>query len=219
MPEPLKAVLFDLDGVITDTARYHYLAWKRIADELGIPFDEKANEELKGVSRTASLEIILAKGKRSFTEAEKADLAKRKNDWYVDMIGKLDPSEILPGVTAFLASLKAAGIKRAICSASKNATMILERLGVAKEFDTIVSGNDTTRSKPDPEVFELAAKRFGLPHASCLVVEDALAGVQAAKKAGMKAVGIGEAKVLSPADLVLESTALLNLETIKAKLY
>jgi len=97
--------------------------------------------------------------------------------------------------------------------------MILERLGVAKDFDTIVSGNDTTRSKPDPEVFELAAKRFGLPHAECLVVEDALAGVQAAKKAGMKAVGIGEAKVLAPADLVLASTALLNLDTIKAKLY
>ncbi|HTB21254.1 MAG TPA: beta-phosphoglucomutase [bacterium] len=215
----LKAVLFDLDGVIVDTARYHYLAWKKIAEEQGIAFDEKANEALKGVSRMASLDLILARGKRDYSPSEKIALADKKNALYVEMIAGLKPEEILPGVKDFLASLKAAGIKRAICSASKNAPMILERLKVAEDFDTVVSGNDTSRSKPDPEVFEMAAKRLGLPHSECLVVEDAYAGIQAAKSAGMKAVGIGEAHVLNIADLVYSSTAQLSLTAILAKLF
>jgi beta-phosphoglucomutase len=215
----LQAVLFDLDGVIVDTAKYHYLAWKMIADQEGIPFDEHINERLKGVSRMASLDVILEKGKRPYSQEEKLKLAQVKNDAYVEMIGKLKPEEILPGVKAFLTALRDAGIKRAICSASKNAVMILDRLELTQFFDTIVSGNDTTRSKPDPEVFTLAAQRFNLPPANCLVVEDAFAGVQGAKAGGMKALGIGEASVLNNADLVYASTALFNLADIKAKLF
>ncbi|HTA16380.1 MAG TPA: beta-phosphoglucomutase [bacterium] len=219
MSKQLKAVLFDLDGVIVDTARYHYLAWKRIAEEEGIAFDEKANEGLKGVSRMASLDLILARGKKTYSIEQKIALADKKNAIYVDMIAGLRPDEILPGVKDFLASLAAAGVKRAICSASKNAPMILDRLGVTKDFDTVVSGNDTSRSKPDPEVFEMAAGRLGVPPAECLVVEDAYAGIQAAKAAGMKAVGIGEAHVLDIADLVYSGTAQLSLPAIKKSLF
>jgi len=219
MSKQLQAVLFDLDGVIVDTAKYHYLAWKMIADQEGIPFDEHINERLKGVSRMASLDIILEKGKRVYSEQEKLKLAQVKNDAYVEMIGKLKPEEILPGVKNFLVALRDAGIKRAICSASKNAVMILDRLELTQFFDTIVSGNDTSRSKPDPEVFTMAAERFKLSPANCLVVEDAFAGVQGAKAGGMQALGIGDAKVLHNADMVYSSTALFNLAEIKAKLF
>jgi len=219
MSMQLQAVLFDLDGVIVDTAKYHYLAWKMIADQEGIPFDEHINERLKGVSRMASLDIILEKGKRVYSEQEKLKLAQVKNDAYVEMIGKLKPEEILPGVKNFLVALRDAGIKRAICSASKNAVMILDRLELTQFFDTIVSGNDTSRSKPDPEVFTMAAERFKLSPANCLVVEDAFAGVQGAKAGGMQALGIGDAKVLNNADMVYSSTGLFNLAEIKAKLF
>jgi len=219
MANQLQAVLFDLDGVIVDTAKYHYLAWKMIADQEGIPFDEHINERLKGVSRMASLDVILEKGKRAYSQDEKLKLAQVKNDAYVEMIGQLKPEEILPGVKAFLVALRDAGIKRAICSASKNAVMILDRLELTQFFDTIVSGNDTSRSKPDPEVFTMAAERFKLSPANCLVVEDAFAGVQGAKAGGMKALGIGQASVLNNADMVYSSTALFNLAEIKAKLF
>ena len=219
MSMQLQAVLFDLDGVIVDTAKYHYLAWKMIADQEGIPFDEHINERLKGVSRMASLDIILEKGKRPYSQEEKLKLADVKNNAYVEMIGKLKPEEILPGVKAFLVALRDAGIKRAICSASKNAVMILDRLELSQFFDTIVSGNDTSRSKPDPEVFTMAAERFKLAPANCLVVEDAFAGVQGAKAGGMKALGIGDANVLNNADMVYAGTALFNLAEIKTKLF
>jgi beta-phosphoglucomutase len=214
-----KAALFDLDGVIVDTARYHFLAWGAIAKELGIPFDEHTNERLKGVSRMASLDIILEQGKRPFSDAEKLALAEKKNNNYVDMIGTLKPEEILPGVKAFLTDLRAAGIKTSICSASKNAVMILERLELVSFFDTIVSGNDTTRSKPDPQVFQIAADRFGFTGNECLVFEDAFAGIEGAKAAGMMAVGIGQPNVLHNADLVYTGTALLSLSDIRQKLY
>ena len=219
MSTKLLAALFDLDGVIVDTAKYHYLAWKSIADEEGIPFDHAINERLKGVSRMASLEVILEKGKRSYSAEEKLALAETKNNRYVEMIQKLKPEEILPGIPGFLDSLRAAGIKTAICSASKNADMILGRLELKPKFDTIVGGNDTSRSKPDPEVFEVAAKRLNIPYENCLVFEDALAGVQAAKAAGMKAVGIGDAVQLKPADVVYSSTGLLKLASIQSLLF
>lgn len=215
----LKAALFDLDGVIVDTARYHFQAWGQIAKDQGIPFDEHTNERLKGVSRMASLDIILEKGARKYSDAEKLALAQLKNDNYVRMIGTLTPADILPGVGAFLAELRGAGVKTAICSASKNAVMILERLGLLPSFDTVVSGNDTTRSKPDPEVFLIAAERFGLGGASCLVFEDAFAGIQGAKAAGMLAVGIGKLEILHNADLVYTGTAQLSLSDIRARLY
>lgn len=214
-----KAALFDLDGVIVDTARYHFLAWGQIAKDEGIPFDEHTNERLKGVSRMASLDIILEKGKRPYSDAEKLALAEKKNNNYVEMIGTLKPAEILPGVKAFLTDLRYAGIKTSICSASKNAVMILERLELVPYFDTIVSGNDTTRSKPDPQVFQIAADRFGFSGAECLVFEDAYAGIQGAKAAGMMAVGIGQPEVLTNADLVYTGTALLSLDDIRKKLY
>ena len=219
MPTPLQAALFDLDGVIVDTAKYHYLAWKALANHEGIDFDEKFNERLKGVSRMASLDIILEKASRAYSAAEKDALADKKNKQYVEMIKALKPDEILPGIPAFLEALRKGGIKTAICSASKNADMILERLELKSRFDTIVGGNDVSKSKPDPEVFLVAAKRLKIDNANCLVFEDALAGVEAAKSAGMKAVGIGDAKQLSIADLVYSNTGLLNLDEIKRRLF
>lgn len=219
METKLQAALFDLDGVIVDTAKYHYLAWKSLADKLGIGFNTEINERMKGVSRMASLEIILEKSDRKYSPAEKEALAQQKNDEYVEMIKVLKPDEILPGIPAFLDSLRKAGIKTAICSASKNADLILGRLELKPCFDTIVGGNDVSKSKPDPEVFLVAAQRLKIDNVHCLVFEDALAGVQAAKSAGMKAVGIGDASQLKPADLVYANTGLLNLDEIKRKLF
>jgi beta-phosphoglucomutase len=219
VPNQFKAALFDLDGVIVDTAKYHFLAWKRIADEEGIPFDESTNERLKGVSRMASLDIILEKGTRPYSAEEKEKLAKVKNDYYVEMIQKLVPDEILPGMTGLLKTLRDKGVKTAICSASKNAEFILDRLKLSDKFDTIVSGNDVSKPKPDPEVFQVAADRLGIGNADCVVFEDAFAGVQAAKTAGMKAVGIGDAGVLSLADIVYPETGRLNMEELVKRLF
>lgn len=219
MQKNFKAALFDLDGVIVDTAKYHYLAWKRLADELGLYFDAEINERLKGVSRMASLDIILEKSPKAHSPGEKEAMASRKNGYYVEMIGALKPEEVLEGMPALLAELRAAGIRTAICSASKNAGLILERLGLIPAFDTIVGGNDVSRSKPDPEVFEVAARRLGIPHSDCLVFEDAAAGVAAAKAAGMKAVGIGKPDQLSAADWVVEATGRLSLSSINSSLF
>ena len=218
MSQPIQAALFDLDGVIVDTAKYHYLAWKQLADELGLPFDEHTNERLKGVSRMASLEIILESSDKHYSQAEKEAMAERKNANYVEMIKKLQPDEVLPGMPKFLKDLRGAGIKTSICSASKNAVMILENLQLIGEFDTIVSGNDTTRSKPDPQVFQIASDRLGIGPDHCVVFEDAFAGVQAAKAAGMRAVGIGSAEVLHNADVVYSETGQVTLDGVKSKL-
>lgn len=219
MTSRLEAALFDLDGVIVDTAKYHYLAWKSIADEEKIEFNPEINERLKGVSRMASLDVILEKGSRNYSPQEKLAMADKKNGVYVEMIKQLQPSEILEGIPAFLDALRGAGIKTAICSASKNADMILERLGLKPRFDTIVGGNDVSKSKPDPEVFVVAARRLGVANEACLVFEDALAGIQAAKSAGMKAVGIGQAAQLPGADLVYSGTVLLNRDVIIGHLF
>jgi beta-phosphoglucomutase len=219
MADRLKAVLFDLDGVVVDTAKYHYLAWKSIADQEGISFNQRINERLKGVSRMASLDILLETSSRDYGHEQKLELADKKNHCYVEMIGALRPEEILPGVVDFLFALSNAGIKRSICSASKNALMILDRLELTDHFDTVVSGIDTTRAKPDPEVFELAARRLAVPSASCLVLEDACAGLEGAKAAGMKALGIGDPTVLTSADMVYPTTAFLSLKDIQERLY
>lgn len=162
--------LFDLDGVIVDTAKYHFLAWKRLADELGIPFTEQDNERLKGVSRMASLEIILEIGNRTMTEDEKQALCQRKNDWYVEYIKKLEKSELLPGVENFLKQARAAGIKIALGSASKNSPLILDRLGITELFDAVVDGTRVSRAKPDPEVFVTGAEDLGIETATGAVV-------------------------------------------------
>ena len=209
-----RAVVFDLDGVIVDTARFHYKAWKRLADEEEIYFDEAINERLKGVSRMDSLNIIMERRGREYTSDERIVLADRKNSNYVTMLDDLGPGDLLPGIAEFIAELKQAGIKTAICSASRNTDKIVDRLAVREQFDAIVSGNDITRSKPDPEGFLLAAERLSVSPGESVVVEDAYAGVEAGNAAGMHTIGIGDADILTNADVVLPSTAGLTLDAL-----
>lgn len=206
----VKACLFDLDGVIVDTAKYHYLAWKRLAGELGFDFTEKDNERLKGVSRTRSLEILLEIGGVELDEAEKERCADRKNGWYVEYISKMDRSEILPGVEKFLQTLRDAGIKIALGSASKNAMLIMNNIGLTEAFDAIIDGTKTSVAKPDPEVFLLGAQALGVKPEECVVFEDAEAGVEAAKRAGMAVVGIGSRDNLKDADAVIATFDEMN---------
>jgi beta-phosphoglucomutase len=199
----IKGALFDLDGVIVDTAKYHYLAWKRLAEELGFEFTEAHNERLKGVSRMRSLEILLEVGGISCSEEEKLAMAEKKNNWYVEYIKKMDESEILKGAREYLLKLREEGIRIALGSASKNAPMILQNLGITDLFDAIIDGNKVSKAKPDPEVFLLGAKELGLVPADCVVYEDAEAGIEAAKRAGMGTVGIGKKDILKEADMVV----------------
>ncbi len=203
MIREMRAAIFDLDGVIVDTAKYHYLAWKRLANECGFDFTEADNERLKGVSRIRSLEILLQIGGLTFDDGPKAQMAAQKNEWYVDYIRHMDVSEILPGAIEYLQRLRAKGVKTALGSASRNAPLILERLGISALFDVIVDGNKVTKAKPDPEVFLRAADELGIPPASCVVFEDAEAGIEAAHRAGMGAVGIGNPFILKEADIVI----------------
>jgi beta-phosphoglucomutase len=210
----IKACIFDLDGVIVDTAVYHYKAWKRLADELGIDFTEHDNERLKGVSRVRSLEIILELGHVTKTPEEQQALATRKNDWYVEMINRMTPAEILPGAKEFLETCRAAGIKTALGSASKNSSTILNKIGLSRLFDTIVDGNHVSKAKPDPEVFLKGAEALGVTPAECVVFEDAIAGVEAAINGGMKVVGIGLPEVLCEANIVVSGLDKMSLEKL-----
>lgn len=210
----IKACIFDLDGVIVDTAVYHFKAWKRLADELGINFTEHDNERLKGVSRVRSLEIILELGGVTKTEAEQQELATRKNTWYVEMINRMTPAEILPGAKEFLEACRAEGIKTALGSASKNSGTILNKINMAHLFDAIVDGNHVSKAKPDPEVFLKGAEALGVAPAECVVFEDAIAGVEAAINGGMKVVGIGSPDVLDKADLVVSGLDKMSLEKL-----
>lgn len=203
MIHEMQAAIFDLDGVIVDTARYHFLAWKRLADSLGFDFTEADNERLKGVSRTRSLEILLEIGGLTPDDATRAQLAVQKNEWYVEYIRRLDKTEILPGATEYLRRLGSRGIKTAIGSASKNTPLILERLCITPLFDAVIDGNSVSKAKPDPEVFLQAAHALSIPPANCVVFEDAEAGIEAALRAGMGAVGIGKPGMLSDADAVV----------------
>jgi beta-phosphoglucomutase len=199
----MRAAIFDLDGVIVDTAKYHYLAWKRLANDLGFDFTEQDNERLKGVSRIRSLEILLEIGGIHLDEAAKAQAAARKNAWYVEYISQMEKSEILPGAAEYLQTIRTRGIKTALGSASKNAPLILDRLGITPLFDVIIDGNKVQHAKPDPEVFLRAADELNLPPASCVVFEDAEAGIEAARRAGMGAVGIGKPHTLKHADMII----------------
>lgn len=211
----VQGCIFDLDGVIVDTAKYHYLAWKRLAKELGFEFTEKDNERLKGVSRMESLEILLSVGGIKIDSyEEKVKLAEKKNNWYVEYINKMTEDEILPGVKEFLNLLTQNGIKIAIGSASKNTMTILNRIGLIKFFDAVVDGTKITKAKPDPEVFLKAAEELGLNASECCVFEDALAGIEAAKRAGMKVVGVGDENVLKGADKVVKSLQGLDLNIL-----
>lgn len=201
--DSMKAALFDLDGVIVDTAKYHYLAWRELATRLGFDLSEEQNEQLKGVSRMESLEVILRLGGVTLSDAEKVRQASIKNDRYVEMVRRIDPSEILPGAKEYLLQLRARGVKTALGSASKNAEIILQNLGIRPLFDAVIDGNQVSKSKPDPEVFLLGARALGVAPSDCVVYEDAAAGVAAAKAGGMRAVGIGRPENLPDADLVV----------------
>lgn len=207
-----KACLFDLDGVIVDTAKYHYLAWRGLANKLGFDFTENDNERLKGVSRMASLDILLEIGNVSLNEEQKLVYAEEKNKQYVAYIEKMNPDEILPGVLVFLDQLKKAGIKTAIGSASKNAPTILNRLKLNSYFDAIIDGNKVSKAKPDPEVFLKGAAELGVSPDECVVFEDAVSGVEAALNGGMKCIGIGDPEILKHAHLVIPGFVGFGLE-------
>ena len=198
-----RAGLFDLDGVLVDTAKYHYLAWKRLAEEYGFAFTEQDNERLKGVSRMASLEILLSVGGITLTEVEKRAAADKKNRWYVEYIHGLRMDEVLPGAREYLEYLREQGVRTALCSASANAPLILERLGLGSLLDVVVDARKITRAKPDPEVFTVACQTLDFLPEECIVFEDAPAGVEAALAGGMYCVGIGNPQILSRAHLVI----------------
>ena len=196
----MKGAIFDLDGVLVDTAKYHFQAWQRLAHFMDIEFTEDDNEHLKGVSRAESLERILAKGNVQKTQAEKEELMTLKNNWYLELVNQMTADEALPGAINFLNACKNKGVKIALGSSSKNAPLILDKLGIADLFDAIVDGNVVSESKPNPKVFLTAAAKLNLSPSECTVFEDAISGVKAAKDGGFYCVGIGTKEVLPLAD-------------------
>ncbi|MEO2551522.1 beta-phosphoglucomutase [Enterococcus casseliflavus] len=214
-----KGFVFDLDGVITDTAKYHYIAWKELAAEIGIEIDLKFNEQLKGISRMDSLERILTLGNKNdaYTEVEKEALATKKNTHYVQLLQSLTPDDLLPGVKTFLDEAKAKNIPCAIASASKNAPFILDKLGVMQDFDTIVDPATLKKGKPDPEIFIQAALALGIEPAEAVGFEDAQAGIDGIKAAGMYAVGVYSGEELHGTDVIVEKLTDLNIDELLAK--
>jgi beta-phosphoglucomutase len=217
MSKYTTAVIFDLDGVLTDTAELHYQSWQAIADELGVPFDRQANEALRGLSRRASLERLLGERTADFIEQRKREITERKNTDYRRRVARMTPADLLPGARELLEELRRRRIGVAVASSSRNAQAVIDRLGIGPLLDALVDGNDAPRSKPDPQVFLLAAERLGVPPRRCVVVEDAASGIEAAHAAGMKVVGIGAAERVAQADRVAGAIADLNgdmLETL-----
>jgi beta-phosphoglucomutase len=210
----IKACIFDLDGVIVDTAHYHFLAWKRLANELGYNLTLEENERLKGVSRMQSLEIILELAGISLNDPHKEMLADKKNGWFVDYVERMLPEEIYPGVKQLIHVLKSKGIRVGLASSSKNAQTVIRLLQIQQEFDAIVDGSMIKHTKPHPEIFLKTAAKLGVAPANCLVFEDAEAGVEAARAAGMKCVGIGSPVLLNKADRVFPKTSDFSLATL-----
>ena len=210
-----KGIIFDLDGVIVDTAKYHYLAWKKLANQLGFEFTEEQNELFKGVSRKRCLDILLEMGNLSATQEQKDVWMIEKNNDYLAYIEKMDDSEILPDVPKILTLLKENAIPIALGSASKNALPILEKVGLAHFFDVIVDGNSVTKAKPDPEVFLMAAKKMNLSPSNCIVFEDAVAGIEAANAANMISIGIGDKEVLSQATFIFKDFTEISTDFMK----
>ncbi|HHQ0924553.1 TPA: beta-phosphoglucomutase [Listeria monocytogenes] len=215
MTTALKGVVFDLDGVITDTAHYHYLAWKKTAESIGIEFDEAFNENLKGVSRIDSLLLILKKDGREndFTEEQIEALAADKNDFYVSLLKEITPADVLPGIKELIVDLKKQNLKCAIASVSKNTRTVLSALEMEQEFDYIVDAAKITKSKPDPEIFVEACRGLGLETSEVVGIEDAQAGIEAINAAGIVSVGVGSG--LRDADMTVKSTGLLDLRILE----
>ena len=200
---PIKAVLFDLDGVLVSTDRLHYRAWKQLADEEGVHFDLDINHRLRGVNRMQSLEIILERAARQYSQPEKESLCSRKNGYFMEHVQSLTQADWLPGARDLLRVLRQRGLLLGLCSSSRNARTIIEKLRGAEYFHALIDGHAITRTKPDPEIFLLAAKELGVPPGACVVFEDAVAGVEAARSAGMLCVGVGESERLQNADLTV----------------
>ena len=207
---PIRAFIFDLDGVLTDTAEYHYQAWKQLAEEEGIPFDREHNEALRGVSRRESLNLLL--DRRMISEEQAVRWMERKNSYYLDKIRQMAPDEVLSGARQLLADIRAAGLKLAIASASKNAREVADRLDLIGAIDVLVDGHSVQLTKPAPDLFLHAAERLKVPPETCVVVEDAAAGIEAAQRAGMLAIGIGPRERVGGAELVF-----LNLEGVQVE--
>jgi len=212
----IRGVIFDLDGVLVTTDDLHYRGWKQLADEEGIYFDRQINERLRGVSRMESLEILLERSPRTYTPPQKIALADRKNATYCRLLETLTPKDLLPGAVETVVELRRRGIKTAIASSSKNTPLIMDRLGLGPYFDAVADGNDIQRSKPDPEVFLLAAERLGLAPAECLVVEDALAGIEAGRRGGMPVFGIGTAEKLPGVERLAPDLAHVTVDQLLA---
>lgn len=216
MNEKILGVIFDLDGVIVSTDNCHYLAWQRMADEEGIAFDRTVNERLRGVSRMESLEIILERATKAYSDEEKLELASRKNAYYVELIGSLTENDILPGALETIQMLKERGVKVAIGSSSRNTPIILKQIGLSDAFDAVADGNAIKNSKPDPEVFLLAASLLKLDPKNCLVVEDADAGIEAGLGGGMRTLGVGSASRNPRATFAAEDLSKADMEAILA---
>lgn len=187
------AVIFDLDGVLTDTISLHFESWKPVAAELEIPFDGAVNDTLRGLSRMESLERLLGERSPEFSAAEKQLIAERKNDIYLKLVARMTPADLFSGIEPLLRALRSRGFKTAVASSSRNAAVVIERLGIAAQFDAIVDANDVQKSKPDPAVFLEAARRLGVSPGRCVVIEDGTAGIAAARAAGMMVIGVGDA--------------------------
>ncbi len=215
--QAIAAVLFDLDGVVVSSDEYHYRAWKRLADEEGWQFDEVVNRKLRGISRLGSLQAILDhNGIDDLTDEEKVAFASRKNGYYVASLQRIDERALLDGAVDLLAALQQRGVRMALCSASRNAMLILDNLNLTRFFDAVVTGADVSRSKPDPEIFLLAAQRLGVLPGQCIVFEDAAAGIDAAQAAGMRHVGVGPIDRLPNAYQIVEDYAAIDIDHLIA---
>jgi beta-phosphoglucomutase len=212
----VRGFIFDLDGVLTDTAEFHYRAWQRLADEEGLPFDRQANENLRGISRRESLMIIL--GDRRYPEEQIQALMERKNNYYLQAIETITPGDLLPGARELLEEIRAAKLKSAVGSASKNAGQVIDRLGLRLLLDAVSDGHSVQHPKPAPDLFLHAAGQLGLPPSECVVVEDAAAGIEAARAGGFRSVGLGPRERVGQAEAVFSSLAGVRLADLLAAL-
>ena len=208
----IRAFIFDLDGVLTDTAEYHYRAWKRLADEIGIPFNRHANEALRGIPRRESLLLILKE--HSYTEMQLQEMMERKNNYYLAFIGEISPRDILPGARELLMQIREVGLKSALGSASRNAHEVLERLGISDLLDAVADGNSVEHQKPAPDLFLHSAKQLGILPEQCVVVEDAAAGIEAARAGGFRSIGLGPKERVGEADVVFPSLEKVGLQDL-----